>query len=351
MSSTKKIRIALVGCGRISSSHLESISKLSKEAEIAAVCDCVKQRAEEAGEKYNAQVFTDYDKMLEKAECDMVSIATPSGLHPKMGVKAARSGRHVLTEKPMAISLKGADSLISECDKAGVKLFVVKQNRLNTTMQILKNAADKGRFGKIYAAHVNVFWQRPQEYYDMAPWRGTWALDGGAFMNQASHYVDSLQWLVGDVSEVMAITGTLARKTEAEDTGSAVLKFACGAIGSINVTMLAYPKNIEGSVTVIGEKGTVKVGGVAINKIEHWEFSSYDDDDKLIEQSNYSPPNVYGFGHLPYYKNVLSILNGQKAPETDGREGRKSLEIILAIYKSSEIRASVKLPREKSQEN
>ncbi len=347
ITEDRKIRVALVGCGRISASHLESLAQMPEEAELVAVCDCVAERAQEAGKKYNTEVFTDYDQMLKQTECDLVSIATPSGLHPEMGVKAAKAGRHVMTEKPMAISLEGADSLISWCDKAGVKLFVVKQNRLNTTMQLLKNAIDKGRFGKIYAAHVNVFWQRPQEYYDMAPWRGTWALDGGAFMNQASHYVDSIQWLVGDVSEVMAITETLARKTEAEDTGSAVLKFACGAIGSINVTMLTYPKNLEGSVTILGEKGTVKVGGVAINKIENWEFSSYDDDDKLIEQSNYSPPNVYGFGHLPYYKNVFAILKGQKAPGTDGREGRKSLEIILAIYRSSKKRIPVKLPLKK----
>lgn len=344
IAKDKKIKIAFVGCGRISHNHFESLKQLKDESELVAVCDCIPERAEEAGKKYGASVFTDYDTMLKEADFDLVVIATPSGMHPVMGVKAARAGYHVMTEKPMAISIAGADSLISACDESGVNLFVVKQNRLNTTMQLLKRAVDKGRFGKIYAAHVNVFWQRPQEYYDLAPWRGTWALDGGAFMNQASHYVDTLYWLIGDVDEVMAITDTLARKTEAEDTGSAVVKFKSGAIGSINVTMLTYPKNFEGSVTILGEKGTVKIGGVAINKIEQWDFASYDDDDKLIEQSNYSPPNVYGFGHLPYYKNVFAALRGEQAPDTDGRIGRKSLEIILGIYLSSKNRQCIKLP-------
>lgn len=340
----KKIKIALVGCGRISHNHFESLKLLKDECEVSAVCDCIPERAKEAGRKYGAKIFTNYDKMLKEADCDAVSIATPSGLHPEMGIKAAKAGKHVITEKPMAIDMAGADALISACDKAGIQLFVVKQNRLNTTMLLLKRAVDKGRFGKIYATHVNVFWQRPQSYYDMAPWRGTWELDGGAFMNQASHYVDSLYWLLGDVKEVMAFTGTLERNIEAEDTGSAIFRFKNGAIGSMNVIMLTYPKNIEGSITVLGEKGTAKIGGVAVNKIDYWEFADYDDDDKLIEQSNYSPPNVYGFGHLPYYKNVFAAIRGEQSPGTDGRIGRKSLEIILAIYKSSREKRCVELP-------
>jgi UDP-N-acetyl-2-amino-2-deoxyglucuronate dehydrogenase len=282
--------------------------------------------------------------MLEKVDCDLVSIATPSGLHPEMGIKAAEKGKHVLTEKPMGINIESADRLIRACEEAGVMLFVVKQNRLNATMQLLKKAIEKNRFGKIYAAHVNVFWQRPQEYYDAAPWRGTHAMDGGAFMNQASHYVDSLYWLLGDVVEVAAFTDTMAREIEGEDTGSAILRFKSGAIASINVTMLTYPKNFEGSVTVLGEKGTVKIGGVAINKIEHWDFASYDDDDRIVEQSNYNPPNVYGFGHYPYYQNVFAALRNDSEPETDGVSGRKSLEIIEAIYKSAETSECIRLP-------
>ena len=344
MGKNEKIKIALVGCGRISKNHFDAINNLKKECEIVAVCDIKPERAEKAGADNNVPFYTDLDKMLAEIKCDLLSIATPSGLHPEMGAKAAEAGINVLTEKPMAISLEGADSLIDACDKNGVQLFVVKQNRLNTTMQLLKQAISQGRFGKIYTAYVNVLWQRPQDYYDMAPWRGTWKLDGGAYMNQASHYIDLLYWLMGDVCEVAAITDTLARDIEAEDVGSTVLRFSNGAIGGVNVTMLTYPKNMEGSVMILGEKGSVKIGGMALNKVEHWEFSDYHDDDKFIEQSNYAPPNVYGFGHLAYYKNVLAALRGEKAPDTDGRTGRKSLEIILAIYKSARDKCFVQLP-------
>ncbi len=342
--SGKKIKIAFVGCGRISRNHFESIKNLKKECELVAVCDSVEERAIEAGEKTGAKVYTDYNEMLKKIACDLMVIATPSGIHPEMGIKAANAGINVMTEKPMAINMKGADELIEACDKNHVQLFVVKQNRLNTTMQLLKCAIENGRFGKIYSAYVNVFWQRPQDYYDLSPWRGTCTMDGGAYMNQASHYVDLLYWLMGDVEEVAAITGTLARNIEAEDAGSAVLKFANGAIGGVNVSMLTYPKNLEGSVTVLGERGTVKIGGIALNKVDHWDFSDYHDDDKIIEQSNYSPSNVYGFGHQAYYKNVFAALRGEKPSETDGRIGRKSLEIILAVYKSAKEKKFVKLP-------
>ncbi|OGV48226.1 MAG: oxidoreductase [Lentisphaerae bacterium GWF2_52_8] len=340
----KKFNVALVGCGRIASSHFESLKFLSHDCHLTAVCDCVPVRAAEAAEKYGAKAYTDYDKMLKEAEADIVAIATPSGMHPEMGVKAAMAGKHVISEKPMAVSLEGADKLIKACHDAKVSLFVVKQNRLNPTMQLLKRAVMKGRFGNIYAIHVNVFWQRPQSYYDLAPWRGTKVMDGGAFLNQASHYVDSLHWLGGEIISVSGYLGTLARKIETEDTGSAILRFASGAFGSMNVTMLTYPKNLEGSITVLGENGTVRVGGVAINQIQHWEFSDYDDDDGLIEKSNYNPPNVYGHGHIPYYKNVFAALRGEQTPETDGNEGRKSLEVILAIYKSSEEGRSISLP-------
>jgi UDP-N-acetyl-2-amino-2-deoxyglucuronate dehydrogenase len=344
----KKTKLALVGCGRISKNHFESLKELTDECELTAVCDCIPERAEEAGRKYGAKAFSNYEEMLKSADCDVVTIATPSGMHPEMGILASKAGKHVVTEKPMAVNLNSANELIKACADAKVSLFVVKQNRLNSTMQLLKRAVDKKRFGKIYAAHVNVFWQRPQQYYDMAPWRGTIEMDGGAFMNQASHYVDSLHWLVGDVVEVMAFTGTLGRKIQMEDTGTAALRFANGAIGSMNVTMLTYPKNMEGSVTILGEKGTVKIGGTAINKIENWEFLEYDDDDALVEKSNYQPPNVYGFGHTPYYKNVFASLRGEAKPGTDGNEGKKSLELILAIYKSTREGRAIKLPLEEN---
>jgi UDP-N-acetyl-2-amino-2-deoxyglucuronate dehydrogenase len=273
-----------------------------------------------------------------------VSICTPSGLHAAQGVAAARAGKHVLTEKPMAITLTQADELVHACDVAGVQLFVVKQNRLNPPIQLLKRAVDKGRFGRIYMANVTVRWQRPQEYYDAEPWRGTWEFDGGAIMNQASHYVDLIQWIVGPVESVMARTATQARRIEAEDSGVAILKFRSGALGVIEVNVLTYPKNYEGSLAIMGEKGTVKIGGTAVNRVEHWVFADYDDDDKLVDASNTNPPNVYGFGHSGYYRNVLAVLRGEAKADTDGRAGRKSLELILGIYESAKTGTEVPIP-------
>lgn len=337
------IRIAVVGCGRISANHFDAISRVDG-LELAAVCDAIESRAQAAGEQWNVPWFTSYDRMLAEAACDAVAIATPSGLHPQQGVLAARAGKHVISEKPMAISLAGADALVQACDAAGVHLFVVKQNRLNATVQLLKRALDKGRFGRLFLANTTVHWSRPQAYYDQAPWRGTWEFDGGAFMNQASHYVDLMQWLVGPVESVMAKTATLARRIEAEDTGAAVLKFRNGALGVIEVTMLTYPQNLEGSFTLIGERGTVKIGGTAVNRIEHWSFADGDSDDAEVERVNTDPPSVYGFGHVPYYRNVLKVLRGEAVPDTDGRMGRKSLELILGIYESAKTGREVPLP-------
>jgi UDP-N-acetyl-2-amino-2-deoxyglucuronate dehydrogenase len=340
----KKLRFGIIGCGRISKNHFDAIAQIP-EADFTACCDIIPERAKEAAELYHVPaVYTDYHEMLEKEHLDAVTICTPSGMHPQMGIAVAEHKIHVLTEKPMAISIKSADALINACDKHKVKLFVVKQNRLNATMQLLKKAIDKGRFGQIFLAQSNVFWQRPQSYYDAAKWRGTWEFDGGAFMNQASHYVDAMYWLLGNVASVRAETATMQRRIEAEDTGCAILHFRNGVIGTLNVTMLTYPKNFEGSITILGEKGSVKLGGVAINKIEKWEFEDYDDDDRIVTESNYQPPNVYGFGHNPYYKNVTDVLLGRAEPSTDGRDGRKSVEIIQAIYLSAKDGKKVSLP-------
>ncbi len=336
-------RIAFSGCGRISKNHFDAVAKIDG-LELVAVCDADPVRAAAAGAERNVPHFTSYEKMLAETKADVVAIATPSGLHPAQGIAAARAGKHVVMEKPMAISLTGADQLVQACDKAGVHLFVVKQNRLNPPVQLLKRAVDRGRFGRIYLASCTVHWARPQEYYDQAPWRGTWEFDGGAFMNQASHYVDLIQWLMGPVESVMAKTATLARKIETEDSGVAILKFRSGALGTIEVTMLAYPRNLEGSITLLGEKGSAKIGGTAVNKIEHWEFAEYDDDDKLVELADTTPPNVYGLGHEGYYRNVLSVLRGEAKPDTDGRAGRKSLELILGIYESAKTGREVPLP-------
>ena len=337
------LRVALIGCGRISRNHFDAVAKVDGLA-MSAVCDVVEARAREAGEELGVPWFTSYETMLREAPCEIVVVATPSGLHPEHGIQAARAGRHVVCEKPIAISLAGADALVKACDDAGVKLFVVKQNRLNPAIQLVRRAVDKGRFGRIYMANATVRWTRPQEYYDQAPWRGTWEFDGGAFMNQASHYVDLVQWLVGPVESVMAKTATLARRIEAEDSGIAILKFRNGALGSIEVTMLTWPRNLEGSITILGEKGTVKIGGTAVNRVDHWLFSDYDDDDKAIDAAATNPPNVYGFGHEGYYRNVLAALRGSAKADTDGRGGRRSLELILGIYESARTGTEVALP-------
>jgi UDP-N-acetyl-2-amino-2-deoxyglucuronate dehydrogenase len=339
----KTFRVALIGCGRISKNHFDALRQIP-ELQLVAVCDADDERARAAGRLEGVPSYRNYEEMLREVDADVVSICTPSGLHASQGAAAARAGKHVVTEKPMAITLTQADELVKACDDAGVQLFVVKQNRLNPPIQLVKRAIDAGRFGRIYMANVTVRWQRPQEYYDSAPWRGTWEFDGGAIMNQASHYVDLIQWLVGPVDTVMAKTATQARRIEAEDSGVALLRFRSGALGVIEVNVLTYPKNYEGSIAIMGERGTVKIGGTAVNRVEHWSFADYDDDDKLIEGVNTNPPNVYGFGHLGYYRNVLAVLRGEAKAETDGRAGRKSLELILGIYESAKTGCEVPIP-------
>jgi UDP-N-acetyl-2-amino-2-deoxyglucuronate dehydrogenase len=236
--------------------------------------------------------------------------------------------------------------MVKACDQANVRLFVVKQNRMNSTLQMLKRAISDNRFGRIFMVNINVFWTRPQEYYDSAMWRGTWELDGGAFMNQASHYVDLVEWLIGPVADIQAMTGTLARDVEVEDTGVMNIRWRSGALGSMSVTMLTYPKNYEGSITIIGEKGTVRIGGVAVNKIEHWEFEDSQDYDEKIHDASYNTTSIYGFGHPLYYKNMIDVMHGIEEPETDGREGLKSLEVLIAVYLSARDRRTVSIPLE-----
>ena len=340
---TGEVRVALLGCGRISRNHLDAMEKV-EGLRLVAVADADRARADAAGAAQGVPAFESLEEMLAAVPSDLVAICTPSGLHPQHGIVAARHGRHVLTEKPMAISLEAADQLVQACDAAGVQLFVVKQNRLNPPIQLLKRAVDKGRFGRLYMANVTVRWTRPQEYYDAEPWRGTWEFDGGAIMNQASHYVDLMQWLVGPVESVMAKTATQARRIEAEDSGVAVMRFRSGALGVLEVSVLTHPRNLEGSITLLGEKGSVKVGGTAVNRVEHWAFADYDDDDKLVDAASTMPPTVYGFGHEGYYRNVLAVLHGDAKAETDGRAGRKSLELILGIYESAKTGREVPIP-------
>lgn len=340
----RKIRFALIGCGRISKNHFGAISQHKERAELVGVCDVDQAALDKAVAETGAKSYRSLDALLADTDADVVVLTTPSGLHPEQTIKIAESRRHVMTEKPMATRWHDGQQMVAACDQAGIRLFVVKQNRRNATLQLLKRAIDKNRFGRIYMVNINVFWTRPQEYYDSAAWRGTWEFDGGAFMNQASHYVDLLDWLIGPIESVQAYMGTLARNIEVEDTGVMNVRWRSGALGSMNVTMLTYPKNLEGSITIIGEKGTVKVGGVAVNEIQHWDFAEPDEDDGQIREASYQTASVYGFGHPLYYDNVINVLRGEAEPETDGREGLKSLETLIACYLSARDGRRVALP-------
>ncbi len=340
----RKIRFALAGCGRISKNHFEALKKHQRNADLVAVCDVDPRVLAKAKTETGARDFLNYDQMLKQAQADIVVLATPSGLHPQQTIQAAEAGFHVMTEKPMATRWHDGKRMVAACDAAGVRLFVVKQNRRNATLQLLKRALEKKRFGRIYMVTINVFWTRPQEYYDSAKWRGTWEFDGGAFMNQASHYIDLLDWLIGPVESVQAYTATLARDIQVEDTGVMNIKWRSGALGAVAVTMLTYPQNFEGSITIIGEKGTVRIGGLAVNEIQHWKFSEPDEMDEAIKQASYQTTSVYGFGHPLYYDNVIKVLRGEAEPDTDGREGLRSLELLVAAYTSARDGHRVSLP-------
>ena len=333
-------------CGRIAANHFAAIKAHDTSFELGAVCDTDPDRLGEASEKHGVPGYSDLGTLLANANVDLVALCTPSGLHPSQAILAARAKRHVMTEKPMATRWSDGLQMVRECDEAGVHLFVVKQNRRNATLQLLKSAIAAGRFGRIYMATINVFWSRPQSYYDSAAWRGTWEFDGGALMNQASHYVDLVDWLIGPVESVQAYVGTLARNIQVEDTATVGIRWRSGALGSINVTMLAYPKNFEGSITVLGERGTVRIGGVAVNQITTWEFQDTCPADELIAQANYDTTSVYGFGHPLYYDNVVKVLRGEADPDTDGREGLRSLELLIASYLSARDGRRVALPLE-----
>lgn len=344
ITSDRKIRAAIVGCGRISKNHFNSIQVHEDELELIAICDNDVDTMKERAERYNVPGYLYIEEMLQKENPDIVVLCTPSGLHSDQAQLAASYVVNVMTEKPMATRWHDGKNMVKACDEAGVHLFVVKQNRRNATLQLLKCAVEKERFGRIYMVNINVFWTRPQDYYNSSKWRGTWEFDGGAFMNQASHYVDLLDWIIGPIESIQAYTATLARNIEVEDSGVASIKWRSGALGSMNVTMLTYPKNLEGSITILGEKGSVRIGGVAVNEIQHWEFADIHPDDDKVKSANYETTSVYGFGHPLYYKNVIDVLRGRAEPETDGREGLRSLEVLIATYLSARDGKRVSLP-------
>ena len=344
----RKIKMAILGCGRISKNHFEAIQGHKDNLELVAVCESNPEGLERAMTATGVPGFNSVDELLANSDADIVTICTPSGLHARDAMTVARAGRHVVTEKPMATNWQDGIDMVKSCDNAGVRLFVVKQNRLNATVQLLQRAIEQQRFGKIYMGSVNVFWTRPQAYYDQAKWRGTWEFDGGVLMNQASHYVDLLDWLLGPVESIHAMSATLARKIEAEDSIVMNLRWRTGTLGSVRVTNLTYPKNFEGSITILGEKGTVRIGGVAVNEIQKWEFEEVLPEDKELTKANYETTSVYGFGHPLYYDNVIKVMRGEADPLTDGREGLKSLEVIIAAYRSARDGTVVHFPLDRN---
>lgn len=340
------IRFALVGCGRIAPRHAESIINGLVDGELVAVCDPVAEKVKKISEKFNVPGYASYDEMLTKhPDVDVVNVLSESGNHAQHTIDIVQKyKKNIVVEKPMALTLQDADEMIRVCDEQGVKLFVIKQNRYNVPVVKLREALTAGRFGKIVMGTVRVRWCRPQRYYDQDAWRGTWALDGGVFTNQASHHIDLLEWMLGEPISVYAASRTALVDIETEDTGAAVIKFKSGAIGIVEATTATRPKDLEGSLSVLGEKGTVEIGGFAVNEMKTWNFTETTDaDTHVLTECSTKPKDVYGFGHAGYLRDVCDSLRNNTRALVDGLEGRKSLELINAIYESIETGTEVAL--------
>lgn len=330
-------KFALIGCGRIAKKHSELLGTGKiKNALLSSVCDREQTKAKELGEKFSVPYYTDYHQMLQKEDIDVIVILTPSGLHAKHTIELSPYKKHIIVEKPMALTLDDADAMIKACDENGIKLFIVKQNRYNLPVIKLQEALQKKRFGKLVLGTVRVRWCRTQEYYDLDSWRGTWQYDGGVLTNQASHHIDLLEWCMGKVESVFAKSTTALSNIETEDTAVVTLKFKNGALGIIEATTATRPKDLEGSLSILGERGSVEIGGFAVNEIKHWNFQETLPEDATIQEFSTNPPNVYGFGHQAYYEDVIASLQNNTTALVDGLEGRRSLELITAIYESIE---------------
>jgi len=340
------LKFGLIGCGRIAKRHAELLGHGQIDgAELAAVCDVRPERATAFGDKFQVPYFTDMHVMLTDCELDVVSVLTPSGFHAENVVEVAAYRKDIVVEKPMALTLKDADAMIEACNRASTRLFVVKQNRFNRPILKLRNALESGRFGKIFLGTVRVRWCRTPSYYEADSWRGTWAFDGGVLANQASHHVDLLEWMMGDVESVFAKAITALAPIETEDTAIAILKFKSGALGVIEATTAVRPTDLEGSISILGEKGTVEIGGFAVNELRVWNFTDPTDDDADVrEKFSVNPPNVYGFGHQAYYEHVVECITANARILVDGQEGRRSLELITALYESIETAREIYLP-------
>lgn len=337
------LKFGLVGCGRIAKRHSELLgNKQIENALLGAVCDIDEEKAKKIGKQFNVPYYCNMDEMMQNESIDVVCVLTESGYHAKHVINLANYGKHIVVEKPMALTLDDADDMIRACDENGCKLFVVKQNRFNVPVVKLKEAMDEKRFGKLVLGTIRVRWCRDQNYYDQAWWRGRWDMDGGVLTNQASHHVDLLEYMMGDVESVFAKSTTSLVNIEAEDTAIVSLKFKNGALGIIEATTAVRPKDLEGSISILGETGTVEIGGFAVNKMLHWNFThKKDGDDEVMEKYSVNPPNVYGFGHQAYYEHVVDSILKNKKHLVDGFVGRKSLELISAIYESIETNKEV----------
>jgi UDP-N-acetyl-2-amino-2-deoxyglucuronate dehydrogenase len=340
------LNFGIVGCGRIAKRHADLLGRGQIEgARLAAVCDTRLERAQTMAHLFGVPAFTDLQEMMERCELDAVSVLTPSGMHAKNVMELAPYGKHIVVEKPMALRIEDANAMIAACEKYGARLFVVKQNRFNLPVIKLREALDAGRLGRLFLGTVRVRWCRTQDYYDQDAWRGTWAQDGGVLANQASHHVDLLEWMMGDVESVFAKGITALARVETEDTAIATLKFKNGALGLIEATTAVRPKDLEGSISILGECGTVEIGGFAVNELKVWNFvNSQPEDSEVLTKYSVNPPSVYGFGHQAYYEHVVDCISKGARVLVDGIEGRKSLELITAIYESIETGKEVYVP-------
>lgn len=341
---SEKIRLGIVGYGNIAKKHLEALQNNDLGIECVAICDINPNALIQATTTHQVEGYQTLSEMLAQKEIDVVTLCTPSGLHAKQAIAVAAAKKHVITEKPMAIHYADGKAMRKVCDDNGVKLFVVKQNRFHPTIALLKQSIIEKRFGRVFMVNCNVFWTRPTSYYTDVAWRGTWEMDGGALMNQGSHYIDLLYYLFGPVASVHAMTATLDRPIETEDSAMIQLRWRSGTLGSLNLTVLTYPKNLEASLTVIGETGTVKIGGTAVNEIQHWQFAETKPCDHDIEAINQKTKEGVGSGYVDYYSNVVATLRNEARAMVDGCEGLKSLELLTATYLSARDGKLISLP-------
>ncbi len=340
------LKFALVGCGRIAKRHADLLSQnLIEGAILDSVCDHDEERAAQYSKTYDVPAFADMNEMVLTRKPDVISVLTPSGLHAEHVIELSKHGLPIIVEKPMAMTLEDADRMIKACDKNGAKLFVVKQNRYNLPVVKMREALEQGRFGRLNLGTIRVRWRRDQSYYDQDSWRGTWKHDGGVLTNQASHHIDLLQWMMGDVESVTAKSRTFLVDIEAEDTAVAIIKFKSGALGMIEATTATRPKDLEGSISVLGEGGTVEIEGFAVNQMRHWNFNEKTSEDaKVLDEFKENPPDVYGFGHRRYLNHVVQALNTGTDFMVMGEEGKKSIEIITALYESIETGKEITFP-------